>query len=275
MANMKILSINVNGLRAYANKGALQELINTFDPDILCIQETKCSDEQVREFFDPEIWDVTTCSNTRKSGYAGVATIVKISCMKEHEFISNTPIDLLDRDNPDCEFNYYSEGRIIDTWVDGYHLYNCYVMNSGGKEDYRQTWNKSFRDMILMNQEYDGMPMIICGDLNVVAGANDYWKDYESAIDSGPGLYRFEINDYHERQTQFSLIDSYRYKHPEGRDYSWFSYRFAARKRGHGWRIDYFLMSERMLPLLVDSKVYSNFEGSDHNPIELTLKDCE
>lgn len=273
MANLKVLSINVNGLRAYNNKGALQELIDAFDPDILCLQETKCSADQVKELFHPDYYVVEACSNTLKGGYAGVATIIKKSCMKDHEFLCSDPIDIKDDNDPN--FNYYSQGRIIDTQVDGFHIYNCYVMNSGGKEDYRQQWNKGFRDMIRMNQEFDHMPIIICGDLNVVAGEKDYWKDYESAIDSGPGLYQFEINDFHERQKQFGLVDSYRQLHPDGNDYSWYSYRFAARKRNHGWRIDYFLVSDELMPFIEDSKVYSSFEGSDHNPIELVLKDQE
>ena len=148
-------------------------------------------------------------------------------------------------------------------------------MNSGGKEHLRQKWNAAFRDLICNSQAYDHMPVIICGDLNVVATEKDYWKDYASAIDSGPGLYEFEIKDFHERQSQFGLVDTYRHFHPDGRDYSWFSYRFAARQRGHGWRIDYFLVSKELIPLIIDSKVHSSFLGSDHNPIELIIKDQE
>lgn len=260
---MKIVSINANGLRAYYNKQALSTLISECNPDVLCIQETKCTVDQVNDIFKeyPQ-YNIVASENKEKAGYAGVAIAYKPELSK-YGYITTQVVDI---DN-----DYYSTGRIVELYIGNTIIMCVYTLNSGsGKEDLRSHWNGLFSDYI--ENCVDSFNLIVCGDLNVVAGPNDYWSDFGSAIDSGPGLYEFEIKHFYELTKSYSLVDSFRELHPDERKYSWFNYRTGARKRNAGWRLDYFLVSRNLMNKVNDSNVLSEMDGSDHSPIELEIE---
>jgi len=255
---MRIISINVNGLRAYDSKGALEELITHYDPDIICIQECKCEFQIAYDIFSRFGYNATTNPSKYKAGYAGVVNAIKESAKIQPDSIGIPEI-----------MSGYGSGRVLTYHFDNFSLVNVYTLNSGGKEDLRIQWNKLFDQYIAYLQQFN--PIIIVGDLNVVSGELDYWSDYQSAIDSGPGLYEFEINHFHEMLRSNDLIDTYRYLHPTDRKYSWFSYRGNARELNHGWRIDYCLCSNSLKSSILRSEVLSNLDGSDHSPIIIDL----
>lgn len=271
---MNIVSINVNGLNAYYNKGALDDLISRLNPDILCMQEIKCNINKANSIFENYPQYITHINgNSFKSGYAGVATLVKNDLDLPMTSFEMPELKLEDGDiDEDKQFDMYSSGRIVKVNFEGFTLYNVYVMNSGSDKDYyRKLWDKKFRELLSLDESYNKYPIIITGDLNVVSDKNDYWGNYYNAIDSGPGLFKFEINDYHLRNEYFKLVDAFRSKYPDDRSFSWYSYR--DHNQNHGWRLDYFLISESLMKSVVDSKIFSNIIGSDHRPIQLILKD--
>jgi exodeoxyribonuclease-3 len=270
---MKIVSINVNGLNAYYNKGSLDYLIDKLDPDVICLQEIKCGPYRLDDILSsyPQFMYEYNC-NKFKPGYAGVATLVKKDLPVDIISCESIELELQDGDiDEDKQFNMYSSGRIQLTTFNGFRLYNIYTMNSGcGKDYYRKLWDKYLLNQLLF-PDVMRYPIIIAGDLNVVSGPGDYWADYNRAIDSGPGLYKFEINAFLERNHNLGLFDSYRELHPDGTNPSWFSY--GDKNHIHGWRLDYFLVSRLLKNMVSDSKVFSDITGSDHRPIQLTIKD--
>jgi len=270
---MKIISANVNGLKAYYEKGALDKLIRTYDPDILCLQETKVSELTVGYWFADYNYEYIPYANSNhwKHGYAGVATLVKEKYQQNVMHVYY----------PDF-YPEYGLGRVVQVnfsfWPSTnerfknavrFSLVNVYAMNSGNKENERINWDKNFTAYI--EDLKQDAPVIICGDMNVVPSELDYWADYESAIDSMPGLMQFEKVEHYRRMELCNLKDSFRELHPETRAYSWFSYRGGAREKNQGWRIDLFEVSEELMPIVEDSVVFSKFEGSDHCPIGLSL----
>jgi len=271
---MRIISLNVNGLRAFYNKGALSDLLVEFNPDILCLQETKCDEETVQNIvtaYNDEFgtnYKVYANSSKGKSGYAGVATLLKADRFSNYVIIAQS-MDLID-DSDDENFKYYVTGRIQRIIIGKFQLINVYVLNSGGKESYRPIFNDRLSGIIECCYGFSPY-LVLTGDFNVVATELDYWGNYEGVIDSGPGLYQFEIDDFHNKLKLHSFTDAFRYVHPSTRAYSWFNYRGPARRLNHGWRLDYFLVSEKLKGAIHDSRIYPKFEGSDHRPIELIL----
>jgi len=250
---MKLISWNVNGLRACMTKG-FQEFLVASDADIFCVQETKMQREQA-EFVFPgyyEYWN-----SAEKKGYSGTAIFSKT------EPIAVTyDMGIVEHDH---------EGRVITAEFKDFYLVNVYTPNSKReleRLDYRMEWEDAFQKYV--KELDDKKPAIICGDLNVAHQEIDL-KNYKTNHNNA-GF----TNEERAKMTQFlanGFIDSFRYFYPdlEGA-YSWWSYMFQARKKNAGWRIDYFLVSEKLREEMVSAKIHDEILGSDHCPIELVIK---
>lgn len=250
---MKLVSWNVNGFRACLNKG-FEEFFRTVDADVFCLQETKMQPEQVEISFEGYH---QYFNSAVKKGYSGTAVFSK----KEPLSIC---FDLcLDRHN--------DEGRVITAEYEDFYLVTVYTPNSQqelARLDYRMQWEDDFRDYVMKLDKKK--PVIICGDLNVAHQEIDI-KNAKSNMRSA-GFTKEE----REKMTMLlgsGFIDTFRYLYPDRKDiYSWWSYMFKAREKNVGWRIDYFLASERLKDRIEDSYVYMDILGSDHCPVALSLK---
>ena len=249
---MKLISWNVNGLRAVLGKN-FREDFGALDADIFCLQETKLQEGQIdRDFPGYE----TYWNYAEKKGYSGTAVFTKI------------PPLAVTYGLPEEEHN--REGRVITCEFEDFFLVCCYTPNSqdGLKRlDYRMSWEDAFRSYLKKLDEQK--PVILCGDLNVA---------HEEIDIKNPKSNRRNAGFTDEEREQFSNLlacgftDTFRYKYPDEVKYSWWSYRFQAREKNAGWRIDYFVVSDRLLERLDDAKIHTDIFGSDHCPVELTLR---
>lgn len=249
---MKFISWNVNGLRAIVKKGFL-DVFNELDADFFCLQETKLQEGQI-DLQLPGYYDYWNYAE--KKGYSGTAIFTK-----------HKPLDVfygIGKNEHD------SEGRVITLSYPDYYVVTCYTPNSQSelaRLDYRMSWEEDF--LAYLNQLDSEKPVILCGDLNVAHENIDLknWKtNRKNAGFSDEERMKFKTLLNH------GFIDTFRYFYPtlEG-VYSWWSYRFNARKNNAGWRIDYFCVSERLKDQLEDAKIHTEITGSDHCPVELTL----
>lgn len=250
---MKLISWNVNGLRACVGKG-FEDFLKEADPDIMCVQETKMQREQA-EFVFPgylEFWN-----SAEKKGYSGTAIFSKTEPLKV-----TYDMGIEEHDH---------EGRVITAEYPEFYLVNVYTPNSKReleRLDYRMTWEDDFQDYV--GKLNETKPVIICGDLNVAHEEIDIKNPKTNHKSAG------FTDEERAKMTQFlsrGFIDSFRYFYPtlEG-VYSWWSYMFQARKKNAGWRIDYFLVSEKMKDKMEDALIYTDVLGSDHCPVGLLLK---
>ena len=250
---MKFISWNVNGLRAVASKN-FEEAFNTLDADFFCLQETKMQEGQLDLAFlgYQSYWNYAD-----KKGYSGTAIYTK-----------HTPQSVSYGMGID---EHDHEGRLITLEYEGFYLVCCYTPNSqdGLKRlDYRMQWEDDFRNYLLRLDEKK--PVILCGDLNVAHEEIDLKNPKSNRQNAG-------FTDQ-EREKMSTLLgngftDSFRHFYPtlEGA-YSWWSYRFHAREKNAGWRIDYFIVSNRLVPQLESASIHNEIFGSDHCPVELSLK---
>ena len=249
---MKLISWNVNGLRAVMKKN-FYEFVKEADPDILCIQETKMQEGQADVELEGyhDFW----CS-AEKKGYSGTLTLTK------QEPISFTRgMGIGEHDN---------EGRIVCLEYPGFFLVNVYVPNSQNelkRLDYRMKWEDDFRGYIKDLEKTK--PVIICGDMNVAHEEIDIKNAKTNRNNAG------FTDQEREKMTQLldsGLIDTFRYFYPDlAGVYSWWSYRFNARANNAGWRIDYFLVSEALKDRLKDAAILTDVMGSDHCPVQLEI----
>ncbi|MDD4722532.1 MAG: exodeoxyribonuclease III [Acidaminococcaceae bacterium] len=250
---MKLISWNVNGLRACMTKG-FQDFLLAADADIFCVQETKMQREQSEFVFSGyhEYWN-----SADKKGYSGTAIFTKKEPIK---VTYDLGIDEHDH-----------EGRVITAEFANFYLVNVYTPNSKRELErlaYRMEWEDAFQNYV---KELDNKkPTIVCGDLNVAHEEIDL-KNYKTNHKNA-GFTDEERN----KMTQFlskGFIDSFRFFYPdlEGA-YSWWSYMFQARTKNAGWRIDYFLVSEKLRGEMVSAKIHTEILGSDHCPVELVIK---
>ena len=251
---MKIVTWNVNGLRACLNKGFL-DFFHSVDADMVCLQETKLQPHQIE--LDLPGYQIFW-NSAEKKGYSGTALFTRVpplavTCgmgVEEHDH----------------------EGRLITAEFGDFYLVCCYTPNAQNelaRIDYRMRWEDDFRAYLT---ELDrAKPVILCGDLNVAHEEIDLKNP-------GPNRGNAGFSDQ-ERGQMTSLLasgfaDTFRALYPEKTGaYTWWSYRFNARKNNAGWRIDYFIVSNRLLPRVADQVIHSGVEGSDHCPVELILKD--
>lgn len=253
---MKIISFNVNGIRAIVKKDFFSDL-QEMAPDILCLQETKAQDDQVSEAL-VSIEDYHIYSNSAvKKGYSGTAILTKEKPLSVSIDIGVEEHDL--------------EGRVLCLEYEKIFLINVYVPNSGSelkRLEYRQTWDKAFFKY-LKNMEKT-KPIIVCGDFNVAHTSIDLSRPKPN-YNKSAGYMQEEI-DGMDRFTEGGLIDTFRHFHPDKTEmYSWWSYRAGARSKNIGWRIDYFLVSKSLLPVIKQADILMNVMGSDHCPVVLDI----
>lgn len=254
---MKIISWNVNGIRAVAKKNFFEDF-KTMDPDILCLQETKAQDHQVSETL-ASVTDYHVYSNSaEKKGYSGTAIL-----SKEKPIRVSSDIGIREHD---------TEGRVLSLEYEKFYLVDVYVPNSGSelkRLNYRQNWDKAFFNYLKDLEKTKAV--IVCGDFNVAHKAIDLARPKPN-YNKSAGFMQEEI-DGMDRYTQGGLIDTFRYFYPEETDkYSWWSYRAGARGKNVGWRIDYFLVSEAFIPNLKSASILNDVLGSDHCPVQIELK---
>ncbi len=249
---MKIVSWNVNGLRAVLSKGNLTEFLEREDPDIMGFEETKMQEDQLTVDFDG-YYRYMNCAE--KKGYSGTMVLTKERPLSVRH-------DIDGEDHP-------REGRVITLEYPEYYFVTAYVPNSqdGLKRlDYRMHWEDDLRKHL---QALDQVkPVIYTGDLNVAHNEIDL---------KNPDDNHFSAGFSDEERAKFTELldagfkDTYRELYPEGEKYTWWSYRTRARERGVGWRIDYFVVSDRFLPKIRDSLIYDDVMGSDHCPVGVIL----
>jgi len=254
--NMNIISWNINGIRAITQKDFFEDL-SEMDPDVLCLQETKAQDEEVEKALS-QLTDYHHYYNSAdRRGYSGVAVLSKV---KPIAVTNDMGIEEHDQ-----------EGRVICAEFDTFYLVNVYVPNSGQelvRLDYRQQWDTDFRNYLMRLKETK--PVILCGDLNVAHQAIDLKND-KANYNKTAGYTQVEI-DGMDHLLDSGFVDSWRHFHPDTVAYTYWSYRFKARERNTGWRIDYFLVSNSLLDKVKNVEILSDYYGSDHCPIQLTLE---
>lgn len=250
---MKLISWNVNGLRAALNKG-FNEFFNEINADIFCVQETKLQEGQVQ--FAPEGYNIYWNSAIKK-GYSGTAIFSKTKPDRVTYGI-NIP-------------EHDQEGRVITLEYKDFYLVNCYTPNSQReltRLEYRMKWENDFREYL--KQLKTNKPVILCGDLNVAHNEIDLKNPSTNRHNAG---FTDEERNQMTNLLNAGFVDSFRYLYPDKKDcYSWWSYVFHAREKNAGWRIDYFIVSDNIKEKIIDSKIHSEIFGSDHCPVELDIR---
>ena len=251
LQKMKFISWNVNGLRACVGKD-FENQFKELDADFFCLQETKMQEGQLDLQFEgyESYWNYA-----EKKGYSGTAIYTK------HKPLSvSFGMGVEEHDH---------EGRIITLEYDQFYLVTCYTPNSQTelkRLDYRMTWEDDFRKFLKSLDTKK--PVVICGDLNVA---------HEEIDIKNPKTNRRNAGFTDEEREKMTVLlndgftDSFRYLHPDEVTYSWWSYRFKAREKNAGWRIDYFLVSDRIKKQITEAKIHTEIMGSDHCPVEVDL----
>ena len=254
---MHIVSWNVNGIRAIIKKDFLKD-IKAIAPDILCLQETKAQPEEVKTalILLPEYHAYTNSSKVKK-GYSGTAILTKTEPI---EVIYDLGIEEHDQ-----------EGRVITAEFEKFFLITVYTPNSGEgmkRLAYRQTWDEAFKDHVQALDEKK--PVIVCGDLNVAHTEIDLARPKPN-YNKASGYTQAEIDGL-DNLLSAGLFDSFRHFFPKEVKYSWWNYKYDARARNVGWRIDYFMVSEQLRAEVEGADIYNDILGSDHCPVALKLK---
>ena len=252
---MKLISWNVNGIRAVVKKDFINQ-VSEMEPDILCLQETKAQDDQVKEALADLSGYYIYSNSAERKGYSGTAILSK------KEPIGVT-YDLGVKDHD-------QEGRVITAEFENFFLVNTYVPNSGQKLvrlDYRGTWDEALRNHLVKLEEKK--PVMLCGDLNVAHQPIDIARP-DSNYNKSAGYTQQEIDGL-TAHLNAGYVDSWRENHPDEVKYSWWSYRMGARKKNIGWRLDYFLVSKALFPEVKETFILSDVMGSDHCPVGLEL----
>ena len=253
---MKIISWNVNGIRAIAKKNFFEDL-GKMSPEILCLQETKAQDEQVAEVVASLDSYEKYFNSAEKKGYSGTAILSKTKPLSVRRDLGIAEHD--------------TEGRVLCLEYEGFYLVNVYVPNSGNelkRLGYRQQWDSDFFNYLKALEKEK--PVVVCGDFNVAHKEIDLARPKPN-YNKSAGYMQEEI-DGMDRYTQGGFVDTFRHFFPEKTEaYSWWSYRAGAREKNVGWRIDYFLVSASFLSSLSGAFILKKVMGSDHCPIGVEL----
>lgn len=248
----KMISWNVNGLRAAVTKGFL-DIFKEMDADIFCLQETKLQEGQI-ELDLPGYYDYWNYAI--KKGYSGVALFTK-----EKPINVSYGLGIEEHDK---------EGRVITAEFENYYVLTCYTPNSQNelaRLDYRMTWEDAFLEYIKTLSTKK--PLIYCGDLNVAFAEIDLKNPKTNRRNAG---FTDEEREKMGIVLNSGFVDTFRYLYPDLKDkYSWWSYRASARAKNVGWRIDYFIVSDSIKDKILDAKIHDDILGSDHCPVELDL----
>lgn len=251
---MKLVSWNVNGLRAIYKKG-FEESFKELDADIFCIQETKMQEGQIE--LDLQGY-YQYYNYAERKGYSGTAIFTKKDPLKVSYGIGIEEHD--------------KEGRVITLEFDKFYMVNCYTPNSGrelARLEYRMTWEDEFKKYLIKLDKQK--PVIICGDLNVAHTEIDLKNPKSNRKNAG---FTDEERSKIEELLNSGFTDSFRKMYPDKEGaYTWWSYMFNARANNAGWRIDYFLVSDRISKNIKDAYIYSEIMGSDHCPVGLEIEE--
>ena len=254
---MKIITWNVNGIRACAKKG-LQDFIKTTRPDIFCIQETKAHIDQVEDAIKKLGYDFSYWSSAQRKGYSGVATFL-------HKEPREVKIGW-------GQNEYDSEGRIVMTDHGAFDLYNIYFPN-GGSGDVRHNFKQGFlKDLNnhLAEKIKKGREIIVVGDYNVAHKEVDVYDPVRLSKESG---FLPEEREWFESFLKLGFVDTYRHFYPDEKNkYSWWSYRELARISNRGWRIDYICVTKGLVNKLKSAQILNEVEGSDHCPVAIEIE---
>ena len=249
---MKLISWNVNGIRACLNKG-FNDFFKEINADIFCIQETKCQEGQVELEYEgyESFWN-----SAEKKGYSGTAVFTKIKPLSVKYGIGIEEHD--------------KEGRVITLEFENFYLVNIYTPNSKReleRLDYRQVWEDEIRKYLSnLNKT---KPVIMCGDLNVAHKEIDLKNPKTNTHNEG---FTIEERNKMTELLDAGFVDSFRYLYPDKENaYSWWSYMRKAREKNVGWRIDYFIVSKDIKDKIIDAKIYPEVMGSDHCPVGLEM----
>ena len=249
---MKLISWNVNGLRACCEKG-FQTVFSQLDADVFCLQETKMQAGQLDLSFDgyESFWNYAD-----KKGYSGTAIFTRKHPL---QVTYGLGIDLHDH-----------EGRVITAEFDDFFVVTAYVPNSQDglrRLDYRMQWDEDLRNYL--KQLETRKPVVLCGDLNVAHREIDLKNPKTNRRNAG---FTDEERAQFQNLLDAGFVDSFRHFHPDMENiYSWWSYRFRAREKNAGWRIDYFVVSEALRERLVSASIHTEIMGSDHCPVEVVI----
>lgn len=252
---MRIISWNVNGIRAIIKKDFAKS-ISQLNPDILCIQETKAQDIEVEKVLLPLKNQKLYINSAEKKGYSGTAII-----SKPNPITISYDMGIAEHD---------TEGRVICAEYADFFLINVYVPNSGQqlvRLPYRRQWDADF--LTYLKEKEKIKPVIVCGDFNVAHSAIDLKND-KSNYNKTAGYTQIEI-DGMDNFINSGFVDSFRHLNPDEIAYTYWSYRFKARERNTGWRIDYFLISSAIVSKVKSSEILPEYFGSDHCPILLEI----
>ncbi len=257
---MQLVSWNVNGLRAIVKKN-FTEALSSLAPDVIGLQETKAQDDQVREALfgldGLENYELYSSSAIKK-GYSGTAILTKSHPLSVQAGIGIPELD--------------TEGRVLRAEFPSFHFVTVYTPNSSSglkRLPFRKQWDKAFADYI---RELDSdKPVVCCGDLNVAHQPIDLARPLAN-YNKTPGYTQEEIDGMTHLLHHVPLVDSYRKTKPNEVGYSWWSYRGGAREKNVGWRLDYMLVSERLMPGLDQSVIHADIHGSDHCPVSIQLQ---
>jgi exodeoxyribonuclease-3 len=252
----KIISWNVNGIRAAVKKD-FHKSLQAINPDIICLQETKAQDNEVKNaLMYIEGYHVYTNSAERK-GYSGTAILSR-----------KQPINV----QPDIGVKVHDqEGRVLTAEYNAFYLVTVYVPNSGRglvRLDYRQTWDKAFKRYLKDLEKHK--PVIVCGDFNVAHQPIDLARP-KSNYNKTAGYTQQEIDGF-TRFMKNGFVDTFRYLKPEEIAYTWWSYMFNSRAKNVGWRIDYFLACRQLIENVKESFTLPDVTGSDHCPVGIMLE---
>lgn len=252
MGKIKMISFNVNGLRAIVKKN-FEEDFKKIDADFFCLQETKMQAGQLDLEFEGYY---SYFNYAERKGYSGTAIYTKHKPLSVRYGIGEEKHD--------------TEGRVITLEYKNFYFITVYTPNSGSelkRLDYRMDWENSFKNYLLELNKEKGV--IICGDLNVAHKEIDLKNPKSNTKNAG---FTIEERKKFTSLLESGFIDTFRYFYPDKKEiYSWWSYRFNARKNNAGWRIDYFVSSKDLEKYLVDAKIHNDIFGSDHCPVELEV----
>ena len=249
---MKLISWNVNGIRACLNKGFL-DIVDALDADVVCLQETKAQPDQIE--IPEDLYPYQYVYSAVRKGYSGTMILSRIEPLHVSYGLGIEQHD--------------TEGRVITAEFEGFYLVTVYTPNSGDglkRLSYRMEWDQAFSQYVRSLKK----PVLICGDLNVANEEIDIKNPKTNRRNAG---FTDEERDSFKSNLLPYVKDTFRTLYPQKVQYSWWSYRFNARKNNAGWRIDYWLASESLMDRVKDSLILTDIYGSDHCPVELDLSD--